>query len=246
MFLQFNGTREEREQTLAQLRARMPDYEARITSLAEGALRDVVRLTIIASEDEDEGQTVTSQVRSGALNFLDSETVGDRVAERVQRSIDAVIPGTVIVGEGDTAEELPRLQIAEYRIGNFEFDSDYLSRRQTIADSRAAAEAARYQESEAERVANAAEARADGVRRAAIKEAEGEAEAIRLRAIEEIARLRGLVEAAGGPEALREQTLAERWNGETPDVVGGEGVIVDGRFAPGTDVVAPLATTPRP
>ncbi len=240
IFLQFNGTREEREETLTVMRSRMPDYEARITSLAEGALRDVVRLTIIASEDEDETQTVTSQIRSGALNFLDSERVGDRIAAKVQASIDAVIPGTVMVGD----REVPRLEIAEYRIGNYEFDDDYLSRRKTIADSRAKAEAARYEQSEKERRADAAEAEADGVRRAKIQEATGEAESIRLRAEQEIARLRGLVEAAGGPEALREQTLAERWNGQSPQVIGGEGVIVDGRFAPGADVIAPLAAKP--
>ena len=241
-FIQFNGTREEREATLAQMRERMPDFEERISSLAEAALRDTVRLTIIASTDEEEEQSVTSPVRSGAINFLDSETVGRRVRDRLQSSLSAIIPGTVEVG-GVT---VPRLQVTEYRIGNFEFDRDYLDRRRSIADARANAESARFQEAQAERIANAAIRQAEGEKQAEILRAQGAAEGIRLRALAEAEGLEARVEAAGGADALRAQTLAEAWNGETPDVVGGEGVIVDGRFAPGTDITAPIAGAPRP
>lgn len=248
VFIRFNGTREEREETLAMIRRDMPDYESQIKSLAEGALRDVVRLTIIASENEDETQTVTSTSRSGAINFLDTQRVGDVVASNLQKSINSILPVIVntIEKEDGTKETVayPRLEVSEYRIGNFDFDSDYDTRRDRIANARANAEAARYEEAEAIRKGNAVAATAEGDKRAEISRAEGQAQGIALRKAAEAEGLRALVEAAGGAEALREQTLAEKWNGQTPNVVGGEGVIVDGRFAPGAKDVVPALPAP--
>jgi len=244
-FIQFNGTREEREETLTLIRENMPDYEARITSLAESALRDTVRQTYIASADPDEEQTVTSRGEN-VIDFMDSEAVGQRVAERLQSDINNVILGTVTVGEGEYAEERPRVEIQAYRVGNFDFDSDYLARRDQVANARAQAEAARFEVAQAERTATATEARAEGDKNAAIFRAEGEAQGILLRANAEAQGLRERVDAAGGAEALRQQTLAEAWDGRTPQVIGGEGVIVDGRFAPGADVTAPVFGGPRP
>jgi regulator of protease activity HflC (stomatin/prohibitin superfamily) len=244
-FIQFNGTREEREETLTLIRENMPDYEARITSLAESALRDTVRQTYIASAGSDEEQTVTRR-GVNVIDFMDTEAVGQRVAERLQSDIDSVILGSVTIGEGEFAMEVPRVEVQAYRIGNFDFDQDYLARRDQVADARATAEAARFQEAGAERTANAAAAVADGERRATILRAEGDAEGIELRALAEANGLRERVDAAGGAEALRQQTLAEAWDGRTTQVIGGEGVIVDGRLAPGADVTAPIAGVPRP
>lgn len=235
-FIRFNGSREEIEDTVTLLREFMPAYEDRIEQLAEAALRDVVRLTIVASAEEGEVQEVT-QLRAGQINFLDSEAVGEEVTRRLQEDISSIIPGEVRVGE----QVLPIIEVAEFRIGNFNFDQDYIARRQQIADSRAQAEAARFREAEAERTADAAIARANGEAEAVRIIAEADADAILLRALAEAEGIEARVAAAGGAAELREQTLAERWNGVTPHVIGGDSVIVDSRFAPGTaDVIAPV------
>jgi regulator of protease activity HflC (stomatin/prohibitin superfamily) len=241
IFMQINGTIEEREQTISLLREKMPDYEARIKALAETALRNVVRLTVVASEESGEKQEVTATKIGDRLNFLDTKALGTEVIRTVQEEIDAIVPGTVLHGE----TQVPRIQITDFRLGQFDFDHDYQSRRKTIADSRAAAEAARYKKAEAERKAEAAAAEADGARRAAVLQAEGEAAGITLKTSAEAQGLEKRVKAAGGADKLREQTLAEKWDGRAPQVVGGSGVIVDGRFAPGVkDVTAPLASGP--
>lgn len=235
--IQINGTLAEREQTVTMLREKMPDFQARIKAFSEKALRDVVRLTVVASEDSQESQEVTSVKNGNHMNFLDTKSVGAEVARIVQDQINSIIPGTVKQGDKD----VPRLEVTEFQIGQFEFDKDYLSRRQKIADSRAKAEAARFEKAEAERKAEARAAQAEGERRATVAQAQGDAEATKLRKGAEAEGLSGLVKAAGGPDKLREQTLAEKWDGKAPQVVGGSGVIVDGRFAPGVkDVTGTL------
>jgi len=240
VFIKLNGTRAEMEETVAMMRQNIPAYETQIISLAEGELRDTVRLTSVASAEFGENQEVTQiNVEAGEINFLDTDAVGDRVAEKLQGIISGFVPGTVEVGD----KTLPRLEISEFRIGNFEFDADYLARRETVADSRALAEAARFKEAEAERIADATAAQAEGDKRAAILRAEGDAQATVLRGTAEATALQLRVEAAGGAESLREQTLAESWNGETPRVVGGTDVIVDDRYAPGVNGAAAPSLT---
>lgn len=160
--IQINGTLAEREQTVTMLREKMPDFQARIKAFSEKALRDVVRLTVVASEDSQESQEVTSVKNGNHMNFLDTKSVGAEVARIVQDQINSIIPGSVKQGDKD----VPRLEVTEFQIGQFEFDKDYLSRRQKIADSRAKAEAARFEKAEAERKAEARAAQAEGERRA--------------------------------------------------------------------------------
>ncbi|HEY8963662.1 MAG TPA: SPFH domain-containing protein [Alphaproteobacteria bacterium] len=248
IFIRFNGTFEERQKTLELVRANMPDLEERVKSLAEGSLREVVRLAALPAEDISDGQTVTVQpaVR-GAINFMDSAAIGDAVAAKVQNDINSIIPGSVIEAQGTDAERsAPRIEVVQVRIGNWEWDASYTNRRQIVADARSNAEAARYKKAEAERSAEAAVAAAEGNKKAAILAAEGQAEGIRLVATAEADGLKARIEAAGGSETLIQQTLAEKWQGVTPSVVGGENVIVDGRYAPGVKFsdVTPVTAVP--
>ena len=208
----------------------MPEYEDRIKKLGEAALRDVIRLTIVASSEEGEEQEAT-QPTADQINFLDTNAVSKAVAGKLQESINSIISGTITVGD----KEIPKIEVVEFRIGDFKFDKDYTERRKKIADARAGAEAARFEKAEAERKADAIKARAVG-----------EADAIRLIGTAEAHSLKARVEAAGGANQLRAQTLAEKWNGETPKVVGGENVIVDSRFAPGTSTVVPVTEKTSP
>lgn len=239
VFIQLNGTRAERERTVSLLRERMPDYEERIRTLAETELRNIVRLTVIASEDAGEVQQVTSTRDGAQINFLDTKRVSEQITKKLQEQLSSIIPGTVEMA----GKQVPAIEVTEFRIGDFKFDEDYLSRRKNIADARANAEAARFEKAEAERKAEARAAQAEGERRATVTTAQGEAEATKLRKNADAEGLKALVEAAGGPDKLREQTLADKWDGKTPQVVGGSGVIVDGRFAPGVqkDITAPLS-----
>lgn len=194
VFIQLNGTRAERERTVSLLRERMPDYEERIRTLAETELRNIVRLTVIASEDAGEVQQVTSTRDGAQINFLDTKRVSEQITKKLQEQLSSIIPGTVEMA----GKQVPAIEVTEFRIGDFKFDEDYLSRRKNIADARANAEAARFEKAEAERKAEARAAQAEGERRATVTTAQGEAEATKLRKNADAEGLKALVEAAGG------------------------------------------------
>ncbi len=230
-FIRLNGTQEEREETVAQIYRNMNDFDDRVQSLAEKALRDVVRQTVVASADEGEEQEVTSTA-PGRLDFLNSEAVGEAVQRRLQREIDNIISREINIGTEENPEMVPAIEVTAFRVGNFEWDDKYETRRDQIAQSRAAAEQARFKEAEAERNADAERAEAAGDRDAAITRAAGQADAIRQVGDAEAAAISARIEASGGAEQLVEIIRAERWNGwEDLQVLAGEGAqtIVDAR-----------------
>ena len=219
--IRFNGTREERNQTLEILIENARDVDAVIQQYLDKALRDVVRTTVVATDDNaqlgapgtsnDQGDAKLAETvdTEGRLDFMNSEAVGAEVAELLQSGINKLVPSTVTVFD----EELPRIEVLEVKLGDFDFDVDYQTRRDKIANARAEAIQAGYDRVTAEEQAAAA-----------ISAAGGQAGALELVSIKQAEAIEREAAAAGGAGNLVAYKQAEKWNGELPEtVVTGDG-----------------------
>lgn len=230
-FVRLNGTREQQEETVKLIYKKMKDFDSRVKSLAEKSLRDVVRQTIVASADSDEKQEVTAE-NNDRLDFLDSAAIGEAVKTKLQNEINNIVKRKINIGTDENPEMVDAIEVTSFKVGNFEWDEKYETRRDDIAQARARAEQARFKKAEEERNADAARAAADGRRDAAKKEADGQEYAIRRLGEAEADAITKRINAAGGAEELVKIIRAERWNGweDLQVLAGGDAqTIVDAR-----------------
>lgn len=240
VFVRLNGSRSQQEETARIIFEKMRDFHARILDLAAKTQRDTVRGTIIATADDlselrsDGGDTKATakeeQIAAAALqgrpNFLDTERVGRMIVESLQRELRATLGSDINVGTEEQPRYLPRVEVTSFALGNFEWDSDYQSRRTEIQKKRSDAEKARYAQIEGEREAAGKRAVAQGEKDAAILRAEGQAEGIKLVQNAEAEGIGKRIKAAGGSsEQLVNIIEAERWNGSRITISGATPII---------------------
>ena len=270
-YIRLTGTRAQKEETVKMIFRDMRDFDPRIKSLAESAMRDVVRQTILPASDEGVAKPDVKAAAAPAsaptgkpetrVSFLDSQTVGTLIAQSLQASIDKIIPGTINVGTPEQPEMVSRIQVTRYAINNFEWDDVYKEQRKQIQDGRTKAETAKYAEQQAIRTADAMRATARGDKDAQILRGEGAASAaFAMKKAEadgllelETAQATGMgkrIASAGGVDKLTQILNAQNWNGSYATTVGAGAVITDTRGGNRADVIpvptpAPPAQRPR-
>lgn len=251
-FLRINGTRAQQEETVKEIYSKMSNFESRVASLTDKALRDVIRGSVIpTSSDSMTGEKAEKIGTEGKPNFLDSVLIGQLVADHLQGSLNATIPGKINVGTDAKPDWQDRIIVTQVKIGNFDWNPEYKTKRNEIQSARADAERAGFKEQENIRLANGEREKARGEKDAAILRGEGASKARELALAAEAtgvlamknAEAEGLsnqVKAAGGVDKLREIILAQQWNGSNAVITGAGTSILDARdMAAAANVTVP-------
>lgn len=253
-YIRLNGSREQQEETARIIFAKMKDFEPRMKSLTEKAMRDVIRGSVIPTADDAvvkdaKAKSVTEPAIKGDAkpNFLDSELIGKLTGRALQANINAIIGDQINIGTAAKPEMADRIEVTNVAIQNFEWDDDYKAKRKEIQDARMANEKAGFKEQEAERMANATRKTAEGDRDAEILRGEGkataalalktaEADGIKLTQGAEAEGFEKRIKAVGGVDNLQKLILAQQWNGSNV-TIGASSVITDTRSGATRDTV---------